>query len=144
MTILEFELASPAHVGHVVADLDEAMREYSTQFDVSWAPITEYGRGRSASRFTCTTRGAVLIELIQEAPGSVWSREHGQPFHHLAYWCDDLPATRDELLARGLHVEVQGPTFAYLRGAGGSRIELMDRVIEPAWDGWLSGGRLFT
>jgi hypothetical protein len=130
-------------VGHVVADLDAAMNRYSAELGVRWASVTAYGKGRGVSRFTCSLDGPVLIELIQQVPGTVWMPEHGAPIHHLAYWTDDLAQRRDDLVGRGLRLEASGPTFAYLRSDGGLRIELMDRALEPAWNGWLAGGRLF-
>ena len=137
------QLGAIAHVGHVVRDLDAVMAEYTQQLGVSWAPVAEYGRGRRGSRFTCSRGGEFQIELIQEVPGSIWSVADGTPFHHLAFWSDSLPAQLDLLAAQGLALEASGPTFGYLRGAGGLRIELMDRALKPAWDGWLDGGRLF-
>lgn len=136
-------IGNPAHVGHIVPDLDAAMASYSQELGARWASITEYGKGRHASRFTCTVDGPVLIELIQQVPGTVWTTEHGSPIHHLAYWVDDLAAGRDELVSRGLALEISGPAFAYLRSSSGLRVELMDRSLEPAWNGWLAGGRLF-
>ena len=137
-------IGAPAHVGHVVADLDAAMSRYSDELGLRWAPVTSYGKGRHASRFTCTVDGPVLIELIQQVPGTVWMPEAGAPLHHLAYWTDELAARRDELVRRGLRLEVSGPTFAYLRSDAGLRVELMDRAVEPAWNAWLAGGQLFV
>jgi catechol 2,3-dioxygenase-like lactoylglutathione lyase family enzyme len=140
----DWALGAPEHVGHVVPDLEAAMRRYTDELGMRWASITAYGKGRGASRFTCSLDGPVFIELIQHVPGTIWVPEHGASLHHLAYWTDDFARQRDELVGRGLRLEASGPTFCYLRSDGGLRIELMDRVLEPAWNGWLAGGRLFA
>jgi hypothetical protein len=133
------ELGEPAHVGHIVADLVIAMDQYTQELGVRWAPIVEYGRGKNRSRFSCTVGGRVLIEVIEQVPGTLWTPENGSPFHHLAYWTDDLAAATTALVERGLVVEAGGPTFAYLRSSAGMRLELMDTAVQPAWDRWLAG-----
>lgn len=137
-----FDLGRPAHIGHVVADLDAAMEQYTRELGTRWSPVAEYGRGRRASRFACSVGGSVLVELIQEVVGTIWTAED-TPFHHLAYWTDDLPATATDFVRRGLRIEASGPTFSYLRSTAGMRLELMDASIRPAWERWLAGGRLF-
>jgi hypothetical protein len=135
-------LGQPAHVGHIVADLDAAMDSYGVAFDVTWATPVSYGRSPRASRFTCSRQGPVLVELIEEVPGTIWSVEHGSPIHHLAYWVDDLEGVAGSFEALGFSVEAAGPTFVYLRSPLGLRIELMDSVVRPSWDAWLQGGVL--
>ena len=137
------DLGRPAHVGHIVTDLDEAMDRYTAELGLQWATPVSYGRAPHASRFTCSTAGPLTVELIQEVPGTVWTAEQGFPLHHLAYWVDGLDDALRTLTGRGLRLESRGPTFAYLRSSPGLRIELMDRALEQAWERWLAGGQLF-
>lgn len=138
------DLGTPAHAGHVVSDLAEAMQGYTDELGLRWATPVSYGRGPHASRFTCSIGGPVTIELIQQVPGTIWSVDGGSPVHHLAYWADDMQDVVDAMVDRGLRLEAHGPTFAYLRSGLGMRIELMDRSLAPAWDRWLAGGQLFA
>jgi catechol 2,3-dioxygenase-like lactoylglutathione lyase family enzyme len=137
------DLGRPAHVGHIVADLDQAMARYTAELGLHFAEPVSYGRRPYTSRFTCSTGGPVTVELIQEVPGTLWTVESGSPVHHLAYWVDDFAQQVQALAERGLRLEASGPTFAYLRSDLGLRIELMDRSLEPDWTRWLAGGRLF-
>lgn len=140
---LGLDLGRPAHVGHIVTDLDDAMARYTEELGLHWADPVSYGRPPHTSRFTCSTSGPVTVELIEEVPGTLWTAEHGSPLHHLAYWVDEFEDTVRALAGRGLQVEARGPTFAYLRSGLGLRVELMDRQLEPAWERWLDGGQLF-
>jgi hypothetical protein len=105
-------LGHPSHLGQIVEDLDAAMGRYTDEFGVVWASTVSYGRGRHRSRFTCGRVAGVLIELIEEVPGSIWSSERGAPIHHIAYWTDNLVETQQELQNQGLTLEAAGATFA--------------------------------
>lgn len=68
------------------------------------------------------------------------------PFHHIAYYVDDLDAAARSLDEQGFTLDLapyhdgEGILgFAYFRNAGGLRIEIQNINDKPAMDAWLRG-----
>jgi catechol 2,3-dioxygenase-like lactoylglutathione lyase family enzyme len=141
------------HFGIVVPDLAAAMAEYGAAYDLSWAEpqvrstTMRFGDRRTemAIRLVWSHQGPTHFELIEEQPGTLWTREHGAPIHHIGYWAVDLAAAAEALQHRGHSLEVtrddgtdRVSRFAYLRAPDGFRVEIMDVSIKAGYDAYLS------
>jgi catechol 2,3-dioxygenase-like lactoylglutathione lyase family enzyme len=157
MASLDPWLTSLSHVGQIVEDLDEAMAAYTKSHGLEWAPVHRRpARLRDATCglvetevvLTWSLSGPVHLELIEEAPGTVWTQARGHPLHHLAYWVDDLLVEVARLQDVGWTVEVtrDGPSevngFAYLLSPDGLRVEPKAEGTRPALERWFAGGSL--
>lgn len=150
--------ATFGHVGQVVEHLEEAMDRMSRQWNLRWAPVM---RRRRTIRFqgdvvtvdlaaTLSLDGPFRLELLQEAPGSVWERARGHPVHHVCYWVPDTAAEAARLCAAGWRVEATDPGpdevngFCYLVGPDGFRVEPKAERTRPTVDRWIAGGSLYV
>src|SRR6185437_13803844 len=97
------------HVGFVVPDLEAAMADLGEGLGVTFAepmtlPYTTLhaldGAHEVTLRLSYTTR-PVHIELIGNAPDSLWDFADRQRGHHLGVWADDVDAEAARLEARG-------------------------------------------
>lgn len=136
------------HVGIVVEDLDSARRALTEQVGVRWGPVlrldaVQYrdadGNDLELPTTMCYSVDAPHLELIQEVPGSVWSRNEHSNLHHLGYWADDLFGGSDRLSRIGCPLQLcgrngdQAPvSFSYHRNDLGVRIELVDAAMRGA------------
>jgi catechol 2,3-dioxygenase-like lactoylglutathione lyase family enzyme len=142
------------HVGIVVDDLDEALRWYTAAAGYSWCE--EY----AGDQVVETPNGEITIpmrfaysmdepwlEILQSVPGTLWMPADSG-IHHLGYWSDDVVGDADALVRAGYDVEARAPLpdgsalWAYCRGAGGSRIELVSSLIRPVLTQWFETGRM--
>lgn len=131
----------PFHFGVVTDDLAASMRQLSESLGVTWTEPGSSGLlfhsvdGRPQPQpVSCISReGPIHMDLIQGQPGTIWAAPHGPRLHHFAYWTSDLAGDIERLAADGWRLELTSPdaaghptVFAYLVGADGFRIELID------------------
>lgn len=148
------------HQGLVVEHLDKAMEDISAAFEVEWTSVEEVqfkvrtpqGSQVVDLRLVYTRQGPSRLELIQAVAGTVWELPAAGAFgalatHHIGAWCDDIPGTSRELVARGAPLLVtaddgtdEASGFAYHRTPSGAMIEIFDRVNKPAFEHWFEGG----
>jgi len=145
------------HVGIVVNDLPAALAELSEGFGYEWCDeinvptLVALANGEEIvdMRFTYS-KTSPRLEVIQSAPGTLWEPATGSGIHHLGYWSDDVAADSDQLTQRGFAVEAIGrrpdgaTNFAFHRGVGGARIELVSRAVLPAFEHYWSTGKMPT
>lgn len=131
------------HTGIVVDDLDAMVAGLSELFGYEWCdeiavptPVDlPQGQITLTLRFRYS-RSVPRLEVIESVPGTLWTAVDGSGIHHLGYWSDDVPSDCDRLTARGLALEATGRRpdgtayWAYLRGQGGPRVELVSRDLE--------------
>ena len=135
-------MASLAHVGIVVVDLEKAMAEMSLGLGVEWKEVQIRQNGPVTLRVTFSKK-APFLELIQGQPGSSWDTSKGSHLQHLAYWTDDFEGDKKRLIEAGSALEREGiapfgGAWSYHQNAsGGFRIELCDTRGRQAWmDCW--------
>lgn len=145
-------------VGLLVEDLEAAMRDVGRWLGVTWTPVQEsplvlqVGLRREAVelRYVYSTSGPVFLELLQSRPDGYYAAPQGSHLHHVGRWVDDLAKASAELTAADFPMEAAGidgegnwpAMFAFHRGRHGLRVELVDRAMQPSFEGWLSGGTL--
>jgi catechol 2,3-dioxygenase-like lactoylglutathione lyase family enzyme len=138
------------HVGLIVPDLDAAATRFTAITGYRWTKPVEYtlavttpaGEQDVPFKFVYSVQ-APHLELIAEAPGTIWTAKPDAATHHLGYWVDDLPTAAAGLEAAGYRQEARpsGDTlsmFAYYIDAAGSRIELVDRALFADWPAFLT------
>ncbi len=140
----------PYHVGVVVPDLDEGMRQYGTLLGIEWTrtvemvvPVDLEGEAvELAFKFAFARRGPVRLEITQEIPGTIWTA--GTGLNHIGYWCDDMAGERGMLERAGcptvaaIYAARDEPAIATMtRGPQGMYIELVSTTrragIEAIW-----------
>jgi hypothetical protein len=148
-------LGAHFHVGIVVADLDAAQSELSEQLGISWgAPLRfeaielRSGEGNDLvlPSSICYSVEEPRLELIEEVPGSVWSRNDHSNLHHIGYWSDDFVADGERLGAVGCPLQLCGRagdtapvSFSYHRSDLGVRVEIIDATMRPAIESMMFG-----
>ena len=146
------DLLSLYHVALVVPDLAEAMD--------TWAPMTAQGWSKPQSvtvnvqwrgevcetpvHWTYSLGAPPYLELVENCADSVWQTDRVL-YHHTGYWTSDMRAATELVESQGMEFEAGGlhgdrRLFAYYLTRDGARIELVDTVIKPAFDRWVSGG----
>lgn len=144
--------------GFVVVDLEAAMRDFSAWLGIKWTPVQQApltldlptGREEVSLRFVFSTRGPVLLELLEAQPSGYYAAPNGPFLHHVGRWVDDLAEASQRLEAAGLAreavgVDAEGNTpalFAFHAGHHGLRVELVDNASRESFEGWLAGGTL--
>jgi hypothetical protein len=89
------------------------------------------------------------IELVQTIPGTIWTPSTSG-IHHLGFWSDDVESDVKTLVAAGMELEASTPLpdgstlFAYCHAPGRTRIELVNRAMEPMIRDWVSQPRSST
>jgi len=94
------------HVGIVVASLDEALAEYSSQFDmevVRRERVEEHGI-EIAMLAAGTGRVELLAPLGGDSMVARFLESHGPGLHHLAYRVPDIDAALATLRERGVEL----------------------------------------
>jgi catechol 2,3-dioxygenase-like lactoylglutathione lyase family enzyme len=135
------------HVGIVVDDLDATLASLTELFGYEWGtevtvptPVQLPSGTVEVELSFVYSRSTPRLEVIRSRPGTLWVPVEGSGIHHLGYWSDDVEADVEALAARGFAVEAQGvrpdgtPYWAYLRAAGGPRIELVSRSLQPSME----------
>ena len=111
-------MASLAHVGIVVVDLEKAMAEMSLGLGVEWKEVQIRQNGPVTLRVTFSKK-APFLELIQGQPGSSWDTSKGS------------------VLEREGIAPFGGAWSYHQNASGGFRIELCDTRGRQAWmDCW--------
>jgi catechol 2,3-dioxygenase-like lactoylglutathione lyase family enzyme len=137
------------HTGLVVADMESAAKRLTAAMGYTWTiPVeadlmvaTAAGDVEVPFRFVYSLQ-APHLELIQEAPGTIWTASADGAPHHLGYWVDDIVAAATQLEEAGYQLEARPSgealsMFAYFTDATGVRIEIVDRAMFPDWPGFL-------
>ena len=146
-------LAPFYHVGIIVPDLGQAMRDLTSTLGLSWAgeqrfdlPVLVSGQTVERDlRFVYSTEGPPYVELI-EANEPPWQADDG--IQHIGLWCEDVVGEMEKLVAEdGFSLAATGITrkggpggFAYLNSPTGLLVELVDSRGKEAFDGWIAGG----
>ncbi len=134
------------HVAVIVADLSAARDRLTGLLGVTWGPVlrlrdTEYRDGAGTDLLLptafCYSAEQPSIELIEETPGTVWTRNDYSNLHHIGFWVDRLDEESAALSAAGCPLQLCGragqsapETFAYHRiGDLGIRVELVDSAL---------------
>ena len=138
------------HVGLIVPDIEPATTRFTAIAGYQWTNPFEYtlavttpaGEQEVPFRFVYSVQ-APHLELIQEAPGTIWTAQPDSATHHLGFWVDDLPSAAASLEEAGYRQEARptGDTlsmFAYYIDAAGTRIELVDRALFADWPAFLT------
>jgi hypothetical protein len=142
------------HTGYVVRDLDRAMAVLGEAMGIRWAPVIDYPGARVRTRdgileiprlsLTYSTL-PVHIELIQEAPGSLWVAGSDLRGHHIGVWADHLEAESARLEALGLPLHTHGLdadgkmwSFAYHETPFGLYVELVDAAAKSFYPHWFA------
>jgi hypothetical protein len=142
-------LGSHYHVGIIVADLRGARERLTERVGVTWGPVmhldtAEYrdadGSDLALPTTICYSVGDPCLELIEEVPGTVWTRNEHSNLHHIGFWSDDLVTDSGALKAVGCPMQLCGragetapSTFAYHRDDQlGVRIEIVDAAMRDA------------
>lgn len=134
------------HTAVIVPDVEAAMARLTHLAGHEWMmplehPVPVWSADGEA---TVTLRmvysrgepGYPRLELIQEVPGTIWSRSPGSAIHHVGYFVDDVQASSQALVDEGVPIEVCGcmgatrPTgFSYHLTPEGLRIEVVRRSV---------------
>jgi hypothetical protein len=144
--------------GIVVSDLDRAMTEVGEALGTRWTPAQQAdltldiggGRETVALRFCYSLTGPPHIELIEAIPETYYDARGGPYTHHVGAWVDDLVLESKRLEALGMPLEAAGVgpegqtpfMFVFHTSPHGFRIELVDRMMQPTFQGWIGGGEL--
>ncbi len=145
-------------VGLLVTDLEGAMGDIGRWLGLTWTPVQESplllstasGREQVDLRYVYSTQGPVHLELLQGRETGYYATPPGAHLHHVGRWVDDLEAASTTLDAQGLALEAAGvdaegnapAMFAFHKADHGLRVELVDRTMQPTFEGWLAGGSL--
>ena len=138
------------HAGIVVDDFDDALTRFSQTLGYQWCePVsidqiitTPAGEQTVPMRIVYSV-DEPRIEILQTIPGTIWTPADSG-IHHLGYWSDDVDADVASLLANGMELEAStpladgSPLFAYCHAPGRTRVELVNRVMEPMMSEWFS------
>lgn len=138
------------HAGIVVDDFDDTLARFSATTGYRWCePVsvdqlitTPAGEQTVPMRIVYSV-DEPRIEILQAVPGTIWVPTDSG-IHHLGYWSDDVEADVASLLATGMELEATTPLddestlFAYCHGPGRTRIELVNRVMQPMITEWFS------
>ncbi|HVU73799.1 MAG TPA: VOC family protein [Mycobacteriales bacterium] len=138
------------HAGIVVDDFEAALVWFSAVAGYRWCePVAvdvpvdlPDGRRTLPMRLTYSV-DEPRLELVQGIPGTLWIPSTSG-IHHLGYWSDDVDADIAHLQAQGMALEASAPLpdgtkqWAYCKGPGTVRIELVNRVLEPALRAWFT------
>lgn len=143
-----FDPARLYHVGVCVRNIAETAAFYTNVFgigpftyrDVAYENATYYGkvagyRGKRAF----AQMGPMMLELIELIDGPTihegFLERHGEGLHHLGFEVDDLKASMEEAVRRGLTItqsftRSDGTGFAYVDSdrVGGTIFEIVEKM----------------
>jgi hypothetical protein len=138
------------HVGIVVDDFDDTLAWFSATHGYRWCESVAVDQVVTTTAGEQTLPMRIVysvdeprIEILQTIPGTIWIPVDSG-LHHLGYWSDDVDADVAVLLATGMDLEASAPLsdgstlFAYCNGPGRTRIELVNRVMEPMISEWIN------
>jgi Glyoxalase/Bleomycin resistance protein/Dioxygenase superfamily len=126
------------HFGIIVDRLDVSMEDLSRRFCLEWRTVAEIRRTMYFDQCresyvelssVYTVQGPPFIELIQEVPGSLWTKATEGLVHHLGFSSSCLPEVCREFEESGLRRVVsdglEAEAFAYYSIPYGPYIEIM-------------------
>lgn len=127
----------------VVPDLARTVHRFNALHRYDWreVPATPQDYRIGDSVRTLTTRAVITAErphihLLEEIPGTPWTRSANGAAFHVAYWVDDIRDAVGKAFSAGFVIECSDPTdsgvprsWAYLVDPEGVRIELLDRRL---------------
>ena len=142
------------HVGYVVADLDEAMAQFTAAIGARWVDHVVHARYLDAAgqvvdvdlHTSFTLDGPVHIELIEAAPGTIWALGAGPQIHHIGLWTDDVAAEAERLVRSGMPVVAGGLDnvdervpgyFSYHDNPQGGHVELVHVDMQQGMHDWM-------
>jgi hypothetical protein len=143
------------HTGHVVDDLDAAMRWYSEAGGYKWCEIMSWPLAFQTPGGEMIVHGRWVysmseprLELVEAVPGTIWTTS-ASGVHHLGYWSNDIDRDIAMLIGSGAALEAKavgrdGTTqWAYCaRPAIGPRIELINVMGKPWMTNIFATGRV--
>jgi methylmalonyl-CoA epimerase len=128
------------HVGIVVADLEESIAMYAEKFNVT-EPYREVLEEQNVEVVLFDV-GANHIELLSPLhPDTSCGRflaKRGPGVHHVAYTVEDIQASLDELIAKGMNVLDKEPrrgvrdsqvAFIHPKSVGGVLTEIIQQRV---------------
>jgi catechol 2,3-dioxygenase-like lactoylglutathione lyase family enzyme len=144
------------HVGYVVQNLEDAMAQFGEAIGARWVDHHVHARYLDAGggivdvdlHTSFTLDGPVHIELIEDAPGTIWQLGAGPAIHHIGLWTDDVAAEAERLVASGMPVVAGGldnddPAvpgyFSYHDNPQGGKVELVHIDKQRGMHDWISG-----
>lgn len=146
------------HVGYVVPDMDEAMEEFGSLFNLTWtAPVwrtahvvdAEHGQMDMTVGVVFSMTGPPHIELVSGPAGTVWEAGERPAIHHVGIWAEDLAKDSAELERRGFPIVAHGvdddgrlARFTYHHNPYGPLFELNAPETRGSIEAWLRGDNL--
>jgi hypothetical protein len=133
------------HVSMIVADIDQAMEDFASDFGLTWRPVQGSHRADAARsgrelKVTCSVEARPALELIEAGKDDWRASETADTLHHLGFWVDDLPLATQQLIQSGWMLIETDPAadgtptnIAYLRSPYGLVAELVDASLERPW-----------
>jgi len=140
------------HVGMVVPRLEEALDHLGATLGLVWTPVVEtdvpVGNSAVPLRFVYSAEPPHL-EVIEEAPGSVWVCNPHSNLHHIGFWADGLEGERDRLVASGCPLEIAGiapepdrtALYTYHADPLQLRVELVNAALRPLMEEGFAAAR---
>jgi catechol 2,3-dioxygenase-like lactoylglutathione lyase family enzyme len=137
------------HAGIVVDDFDATLGWFTDTAGYLWCEpyageqlvLTPDGERTIPMRLTYSI-DEPRLEILQAVPGTVWTPADSG-IHHLGYWSDDIDGDAARLEQNGMKLEATAPLpdgatlFAYYKGSGRTRVELVNRIMQPAMTEWM-------
>jgi catechol 2,3-dioxygenase-like lactoylglutathione lyase family enzyme len=128
------------HVGLFVDDVEAAMAHLGKRRGLSWTAVHEHvlvawlpgaGPEEVVAVGAYSLGGPVHVEVTKILAGPLPKSGDLVTPHHVGYWCDDVMATADRLVASGWTLDFkagfpgQEPTIAAVRSPSGYGVELV-------------------
>ena len=126
----QFGLGPIDQLSFAVPSVDDALPRYQAMFggeftamDVPGMDVVVRGQPETVSlRLGFGSTAGLEVELVEVVAGSwptvTWLAEHGEGLHHVRYPVDDFASSRDEMLAAGSTLVMEGHnhgvSFGYL------------------------------
>lgn len=107
------------HVGIVVEDLESARQRMTDLFGIVWGPIMRSpavdvrdgdGTDRQLPSNICYSADQPSIELIEEVPGTVWTRNPHSNLHHIGFWTPNFDHDTAAVSGGACPVQLSGRT----------------------------------
>jgi len=137
----------------VVPRLEEALDHLGSTLGLVWTPVVEtdapVGGGRLVPIRFAYSAEPPHLEVIEEAPGSVWVCNPHSNLHHIGFWADGLEGERDRLVASGCPLEIAGiapepdrtALYTYHADPLQLRVELVNAALRPLMEEGFAAAR---
>lgn len=143
------------HACCVVDDVEAAVAVHERALGLRFAVVetptipmwTSHGEMTVTVPITYSTTGPMHLELVGRVEGTIWDHTPEGGIHHVGAWTSDLHGDAARLEGRGLPVVAAGwragawSLFTYHRNPAGGYVELVDTLLQPAFERWIAGGR---